>query len=449
MTLFKFPRRVSRKEVNSSSKALSSLPQDPKPYVVTGWMIVLFGVIGFLGWSAFAPLDKGVSVTGTVIVEGRTKTVHHLDGGQIEAILVNDGEPVTAGQLMIRMNDTRARSKVEGLRLQLDKNLALLARLKSESEGLEGIHFPEDLQGRDETREIMRSQKRLFETRKRILTGRLASFDELMAGYGSQLQGVKESKVSRELQRKALKEQLQGMYELESRGYVAKNRILEMERLHEQINGAISEDIGQIGQLQRQLQQMKLNKQSQKEEFLREVHDMLAETEVKVQDLTQQLHAAQYELANTRVVAPSSGTVVNLSVFTEGGFIDPGAHLLDIVPAQDQLQVEAQVPVNLIDKVHPGLPVTLMFSAFNQSVTPQVPAELEMVSADRLVDNQTGQPYYRVQAKVNNEGMAELKGQKLRPGMPVEVFIRLGERTLMSYLFKPMLDRTRTALVEK
>ena len=334
----------AKTSVMTPPKMASELPQNPRPYILAGWAIVLLGVVTFFVWSALVPLDKGVAVSGTVIVEGRTKTVHHLNGGQIETILVHDGQSVEAGQLLISMNDTQARASVESLKLQLDNANALLARLQAENAEADHIEFSESLKQRPQAADIVAAQTRLFETRRKLLNSRLSSMTELIAGYGSQLQGLKESKVSREIQRKALGEQLQGMYELEQKGYVARNNILETERLHEQINGAISQDIGNIGQLQRQLQELKLRKQYQQEEFMREVHDLLAETELKVLDLKQQLQAAEYQLENTRIIAPVSGTVVNLSVFTEGGFIDPGAHQLDIVPASKRLHVEAQGP---------------------------------------------------------------------------------------------------------
>ena len=147
--------------------------------------------------------------------------------------------------------------------------------------------------------------------------------------------------------------------------------------------------------------------------------------------------------------SPASGLVVGLSVFTNGGVIQPGTQLMDVVPADEPLMVEVKVPVHLIDKVYAGLPVEMMFTAFNQKTTPHIPGEVVTVAADRLVDEQTGDPYYRVEARVTPEGTEMLAAHDVRPGMPVDTLIKLGERSLLNYLFKPITDRLGTALVQE
>ena len=156
-----------------------------------------------------------------------------------------------------------------------------------------------------------------------------------------------------------------------------------------------------------------------------------------------------FELANVEVRAPVDGIVVGMNVFTEGGVIGPGFKLMDIVPSDDLLVITGQVPVHLIDKVHVDLPVDLIFSALNQKKTPNIPGTVTQVSADRLMDERTGLPYYNMKAKVTSEGIKQLSDQQIRAGMPVEIFIKTGERSLMSYLFKPILDRLHSSLGEE
>lgn len=240
-----------------------------------------------------------------------------------------------------------------------------------------------------------------------------------------------------------------GLRELARDGYIPRNRLLDSERVYAQVLGSISEDYGRIGQLQRQVQEMRLKIRQLAEEYQKEVRTQLAETRVRTQDLRNRLASAEFELANSQLRAPASGIVVGLDVFTEGGVIKPGQALMEIVPQGEPLLVEARVPVELADKVHAGLPVELMFSAFSQSTTPRVAGEVTLVSADRQVDERTDEPYYTLRAQVSEAGMAQLAGLQIRPGMPVEAFVRTGERSMLNYLFKPLLDRTHMAMVEE
>ena len=194
---------------------------------------------------------------------------------------------------------------------------------------------------------------------------------------------------------------------------------------------------------------MRLKIRQLAEEYQKEVRTQLADTRVRTEDLRNRLASAEFELANSQLRAPVAGIVVGLDVFTEGGVIKPGQALMEIVPQGEPLLVEARVPVELADKVHAGLPVELMFSAFSQSTTPRVAGEVTLVSADRQVDERTDEPYYTLRAQVSDAGMAQLAGLQIRPGMPVEAFVRTGERSMLNYLFKPLLDRTHMALVEE
>lgn len=179
------------------------------------------------------------------------------------------------------------------------------------------------------------------------------------------------------------------------------------------------------------------------------MRQQLADARLKVEELGSRLSAADFELAHTEVRAPAGGTVVGLDVFTEGGVIAPGQVLMEIVPQDAPLLVDARAPVELVDKLQPGLDVELLFVAFNQSRTPRVNGKVTLVSADRLLDEKTDQPYYRLRVQVDDDGLRQLQGQTIRPGMPVQAFVRTGERSLLNYLFKPLTDRTHMALVEE
>ena len=428
------------------------LQLDDTRYSRLGWLLMLGGFLGFLGWAALAPLDKGVAVSGKVMVSGHRKVVQHPSGGIVERIDVRDGDKVDAGQVLIRLKETPLLGQAQSLRSQFYGSLASEARLNAERDGAASVNFPVELTALATEPEVASNlvlQRQLFDSRRQALLLDQQGVDESIAGAEAQLRGVRESQTSKVLQRMALAEQLQGLRELAKEGYIPRNRLLDSERVYAQVLGSISEDYGRIGQLQRQVLEMRLKIRQLAEEYQKEVRTQLADTRVRTEDLRNRLASAEFELANSQLRAPVAGIVVGLDVFTEGGVIKPGQALMEIVPQGEPLLVEARVPVELADKVHPGLPVELMFSAFSQSTTPRVAGEVTLVSADRQVDERTDEPYYTLRAQVSDAGMAQLAGLQIRPGMPVEAFVRTGERSMLNYLFKPLLDRTHMALVEE
>lgn len=428
------------------------LQLDDRRYARLGWLLMLGGFLGFLGWAALAPLDKGVAVSGNVMVSGHRKVVQHPSGGIVARIDVREGDSVTAGQVLIRLKETPLRGQAQSLRSQFYASLASEARLNAEADGATHVSFPPELLAHQDEPEVapnLALQTQLFHSRRQALLLDQQGIGESIAGAEAQLRGVRDSQANKILQRTALTEQLEGLRELARDGYIPRNRLLDSERVYAQVLGSISEDYGRSGQLQRQVQEMRLKVRQLAEEYQKEVRTQLAETRVRTEDLRHRLASAEFELANSQLRAPASGIVVGLDVFTEGGVIKPGQALMEIVPQGEPLLVEARVPVELADKVHAGLPVELMFSAFSQSTTPRVAGEVTLVSADRQVDQRTDEPYYTLRAQVSEAGLKQLAGLQIRPGMPVEAFVRTGERSLLNYVFKPLLDRTHMALVEE
>ena len=440
-------------QLNAKAVGDSNVLQlDDTRYARLGWLLMLGGFLGFLGWAALAPLDKGVAVSGKVMVSGHRKVVQHPSGGIVERIDVRDGDKVVAGQVLIRLKETPLLGQAQSLRSQFYGSLASEARLNAERDGVASVSFPTELTALASEREVASNlalQRQLFDSRRQALLLDQQGIDESIAGAEAQLRGVRDSQASKVLQRTALTEQLLGLRELAREGYIPRNRLLDSERVYAQVLGSISEDYGRIGQLQRQVLEMRLKIRQLAEEYQKEVRTQLADTRVRTEDLRNRLASAEFELANSQLRAPVAGIVVGLDVFTEGGVIKPGQALMEIVPQGEPLLVEARVPVELADKVHAGLPVELMFSAFSQSTTPRVAGEVMLVSADRQVDERTDEPYYTLRAQVTEAGMAQLAGLQIRPGMPVEAFVRTGERSMLNYLFKPLLDRTHMALVEE
>ena len=324
-----------------------------------GMRVLIYGFFGFLLWAAFAPLDKGAPASGVVVSDGNRKVIQHPAGGIVDEILVRDGDRVTQGQLLIKINPTSALGQVNAM-----------------SESLYGL-------------EAQNTQLSLSITAKK-----------------------------RQLQ--ILSQQVSGLRSLDKEGYISKNKLLDFEREVLRAQDSLESDQGTFHK-----------------------------NEGQIAELRERLGILKFDLTNTEVKAPVNGTVVNLSVFTNGAVIPSGGKLLELVPQNDPLVVDAQVPTQLIDKVYPGLNVELMFTAFNQNKTPKLFGVVQTVSADRLVDEKNGLPYYKIRVEVNNESEKKLSKFNVRPGMPVEVFIKTGERTLLSYLFKPLFDRMHSALREE
>lgn len=425
---------------------------DTRHHVRLGWGIVLLGVLGFFAWASFAPLDKGVPLSGNVAVASSRKAIQHQAGGTVDEILVKDGDLVKAGQVLVKMNSIAATSAAEISRTQWYTAQATEARLLTERDGGKSIRFPKELEQLKSDSRVANNlmlQQQLFSARQTSLHNELGAIDENIAGMNAQLSGLKESMVSKKQQQQFLKEQLDGMRDLAREGYVARNRLLDLERTYAQINGGISEDIGNIGRVTRQIAEFGLRKSQRQQDYQKEVRAQLSDVQKEAESLQSRVQALDFELRNVLVKAPVDGTVVGLNVFTQGAVVPSGFKLMELVPRDDALIVEGLLPVNLVDKVHQGLKAELIFSAFNANTTPHIPGIVTQVSADRTVDERTGQAYYKVKAAVAPQGLRMLADLQIRPGMPVELLIKTGERTLMNYLLKPVFDRATTSMTEE
>lgn len=440
-------------EVISHDVTPLTVDTDAGVYSKTGWFILIACILGFILWAAFAPLDRGVPMSGTVVKEGNRKAVQHQSGGTVSEILVKDGDVVKAGQVLVRLNPTIATSQLDSTQAQYFTARAMEARLLAERDGARSIAFPpelEKLKDDPRVRAVVELQRQLFSARTMALQSELAAVDENIAGIKSQMRGLEESRESKKEQLTIIKEQRDNMRDLAKDGYVSRSRFLDVERTHSQLIGALAEDNGNIGRAQRQIGELNLRRVLRTQEVQKEVRGMLSDTQREAEALSARLDGMQYELNNTEVKAPVDGVVVASNVFTNGGVVGSGMKMMEIVPSGDPFVVEGQLPINLIDRVHRGLPVELVFSAFNSNKTPHIPGVLTQISADRTVDERTGQPYYKVRATVSPEGVKLIASKKLdiQPGMPVELVVKTGERTMMSYLLKPLFDRTKTALME-
>lgn len=421
-----------------------------------GWLLTLVGAGSFFLWASLAPLDQGIAVQGTVVVSGKRKAVQSLDSGVVSRILVTEGQAVKEGEPLFRLDQTQVEADVQSLRAQYRLAWASLARWQSERDNLSDVNFPAELiaavQGQDPDPRlamVLEGQRQLFSSRRQALAREQAGLQASIEGAGAQLAGMRRARSDLLAQADSLRQQLSNLQPLAQNGFIPRNRLLEYERQLSQVQQEMAQNAGETGRIEQGIVESRLRLQQQREEYQKEVRTQWADAQVKTLTLEQQLASAGFSLQHSEILAPADGIAVNLGVHTEGAVVRAGQTLLEVVPQDTRLEVEGRLPVNLIDKVGSHLPVDILFTAFNQNSTPRVTGEVSLISADQLEDEKTGQPYYVLRTSVSDAVMEKLNGLVIKPGMPAEMFVRTGERSLLNYLFKPLLDRAGSALTEE
>ncbi|MGL6242339.1 HlyD family type I secretion periplasmic adaptor subunit [Pseudomonas sp.] len=418
-----------------------------------GIWLVLAGFGGFLLWSWLAPLDAGVVATGTVKVTSNRKAVQHLSGGTVEAILVREGDAVKKGQELVRLDSLRAVAEQGAVSAQYIVSKTVENRLEAERDGHDVVNYdPELLKhfGNDHRLvAAMDLQQRLLDTRRAGLAGEISILQENLAASAVQLKGLQQVYGARASQINFLSQELQGTRMLAAEGYVPRNRLLELERSNADLSAGQAENLNNIARIRSQATEIKLRILQRQHDYQKEVESQLTDTAKENTTLADRLRALDYEVTHTVIRSPIDGMVQSLSIATIGGIIQPGFKIMEIVPDNEPLQVDAMIPVQAIDKMVPGLAVDIAFPAFNHARTPNIPGRVKTVSADRLLDEESKQPYYLAQVEVTPEGMSLLGSNHIRPGMPASVTIKTGERNLMSYLLKPMLERVDSSFKEQ
>ncbi|MCY1488176.1 Type I secretion system membrane fusion protein PrsE [compost metagenome] len=444
---------VERKETLFPSTQQVVVDMDTRKPARWGIWLVVAGFGGFLLWSWLAPLDAGVVANGTVKVSSNRKTIQHLTGGTVEAILVREGDRVRKDQELIRLDATRAIAERGVVRAQYIVSKTVENRLEAERDGRDEVVFDADMlerfQGDRRLDEAIELQRRLFHTRRAGLAGELSILEETQDAAEIQVKGLQQVYAARATQAKFLQEQLSGTRTLAAEGYIPRNRMLELERSAAELNAGQAENINNIARVRSQVTELELRILQRRHDYFKEVESQLTEVQKESGSLADRLRSLDYEVRHTSIRSPIDGMVQGLSIATIGGVIQAGAKIMDIVPDNEPLQVDANIPVQAIDKMIPGLPVDISFPAFNHAQTPNIPGRVLTVSADRLIDEQSKQPYYLAQIEVTPEGMDKLGANRIRPGMPASVTIKTGERNLLSYLLKPLLDRVDSSFKEQ
>jgi protease secretion system membrane fusion protein len=425
--------------------------RDARFFSRLGWILTIAGAGSFFLWASLAPLDQGIPVQGTVMVSGKRKAVQTLSPGVVSRILVREGESVKQGQPLFRLDHTQNQADVHSLQAQYRMAWASVARWQSERDNLPGVVFPAELSINPDPALalVLEGQRQLFSSRREAFAREQAGIRANIEGASAQLSGMRRARTDLTAQAQSLREQLANLQPLADNGHIPRNRLLEYQRQLSQVQQNMAQNTGESGRIEQGILESRLKLQQDAEEYQKEVRSQLAELQLKALTLEQQLTSAGFDLQHSEINAPADGIAVNLGVHTEGAVVRAGDTLLEIVPQGDRLEVEGHLPVHLIDKVGPHLPVDILFTAFNQNRTPRVPGEVSLISADQMLDEKTGAPYYVLRTSVSDQALEKLEGLVIKPGMPAEMFVRTGERSLLNYLFKPLLDRANSALTEE
>jgi protease secretion system membrane fusion protein len=414
------------------------------------WLLVL-GFCGFIGWAVTAPIDEGVPATAVVAVDIKRQTVQHLTGGIVREILVREAQLVKAGDVVMRLDPTAVKAAHEASRQQYFSLRAQESRLEAERTGAPQITFHRDLMATQNdplASEYMSVQRQLFATRRAALQGEQSILEQTQRAAQEALRGLTAQLEGKESQLKIVREQLVGTRELAKEGYLPRNRLFEEERLAAELTAAVGELTANIARTRQSLVEIELRIAQLKREFLRDVETQLAETRREADVAAERWRTTREELARTEIRSPADGHVVGLAAHTVGGVIAPGARIMDVIPMGVALTLEARVEPHLIDRVRADLPADIRFSVFPDDPTLVAAGRVLSVSADLVIENPNTPPYYLARVAVTPEGMKALSGRQLQPGMPAEVIIKTGERTLLQYLIAPMIRRLATSFRE-
>lgn len=419
-----------------------AVPTDEMPVVRTGMALIgaAFGAV--ILWSVFAPIAKGVVAPGIVAADSNRKTIAHLEGGIVAEILVRDGTVVKAGDTLIRLDGVTSQAQRDVLYGQFLTAKAQEARFSAERDGMKSVAFPVELQGAGDNGRnsfIRATEEEVFKSRREALTGQLAIYEQRIKQLDEQSKGLAAQVAANTQQITLIDGELEGLQQLFEKGYASKTRLLELQRRRAELDGdrgnyeaEIARSKVAVGEARLQILQVRRN-------FEEDVAKGLSEAQARVFDLQDRLTSATDVLQRRDVKAPTDGIVVNSHVHTVGGVVRPGDPLMELVPVNDDLLIEAMVSPLDIDVANVGMEAEVRFSALSTRHIPILTGTVETVAADATT-NQQGGRYYIARVRVPKDQLTLLGGQKLVSGMPAEVLIKAGERSIVEYLMRPLTD---------
>ncbi|WP_095199278.1 HlyD family type I secretion periplasmic adaptor subunit [Mesorhizobium carmichaelinearum] len=417
----------------------------------TGFAILFlfFGVAG--GWAALAPLDSAAVAPGVVKVAGDRKLIQHLEGGIIAELNAANGDIVKAGKILVRLDDTQAKAQLDLIQNRIATREALAARLRAERDGKAEIAFDPALLANPATaaKDAVAAQRDVFAAKHHNLKDEREILSQRRQQTQEEITGLEQLIVTKDTQIKAIEAETKDLDSLLKKGLTTRERNLLLRRQQQEIEGERATNTAAIARARSAMAEIDMQILNLDTVRLNEAVEDLSKVEAELFDLGQQERAAKDVLARTNVAAPVDGIVMDLKVHTAGGVVKPGETLMTVVPLEQQLVVEAMVKPEDVETIAPGQPVRVSFPAFARYNLPPLDGVVEIVSADRMVEERSGAPYFAATVLIDRNELAKLEGRKLLPGMSSEAMIRTGARTVLSYLAEPITQNFRRAMREK
>jgi membrane fusion protein, type I secretion system len=421
-------------------------------HVVVGSVVVAILAVGLGGWASTAEIAGALIAPGFVVVDSNVKKVQHPTGGVVGEVRVRDGDRVKAGDTLVRLDETVTRANLAIVHKGLIELYARKARLAAERDGTETVGTPKELAdktGDADVREALGSERKLFELRRTARLGQKQQLRQRIAQLQEEIRGLEAQQAAKTKETELIEQELVGMRELWKKNLIPIDKLTALERETARLQGERGQLIASAAQAKGKIAETELQILQVDQDLSSDVAKELRETDGKIGEYVERKVAAEDQLKRTDIRAPQDGVVFQSTANTVGGVVTAGDPIMLIVPETDTLLVEAKVDPKDIDKVQFGQPVLLRFSAFDIRTTPEINGTVARVAADTSADQRTGQTYYVVRIAMTPDEIGRLGNVRLTPGMPVEAFIQTGQRTMLSYLIKPLHDQFMRAFRER
>lgn len=417
-----------------------------------GYVVIAITFVGLLGWAAFAQLDSAVIANGVVSAEGNRKTIQHLEGGILRKILVREGDRVKAGQLLFELDPTQANAAAGITRNQYVALKAMEARLLAERDQRAVISFPADLLGQRTDPMVSRAiddEQAQFSERRQTLQGQVDLMNAQRDQYKSEIEGIDRQTQGLKDQLGFIQDELSDLRKIYDKGLVPRPRLLALEREQASLSGSIGRLTADRSKAVQGMSETQLKIRQIKQTFFEEVSQSISETRVRLAEVTEKEVVASDAQRRINVTSPVSGTAQNLRFFTEGAVVRPAEPLVDVAPDDEGFVIQAHFQPTDVDNVHAGMVTEVRLPAFHSREIPILNGKIESLSRDRLTDPEGKTAYFLAIVRVDVKQLPKNLRPKITAGMPAQVIVPTGERTVLQYLFSPLRDTLRTTMREE
>ncbi|OSQ29854.1 HlyD family type I secretion periplasmic adaptor subunit [Thalassospira sp. MCCC 1A03138] len=455
--------------INVDNRGEVMIPEDPQPAwyqvldeertasrqslrkpIMAGIIVIAVGFGGFFSWAFTAELDSAAVASGSIIVDSRKKVVNHFEGGILKKLLVEEGDRVKAGQTLMLLDGTRSESELGQLRGERYGLIAKLARLRAEQSGRGEIDFPQQILNaeQDYVADILLDEKRLFGKRNEVYDAKRNAQAKQIEQFDAEARALESQINARTRQEKLVAEQLKGIRQLAEKGFATRTQLVEIENNWSDLVGDMGEFKAQKAAAEQQKAEAEINLASIEMEWQSDIATEIQEAQLALNDVTQRIRASEDVLNRREVKAPQDGIVANIQIRTPGGVISPAEPIMDIIPENEPLLIEAMINRQDIDSVHVGSKAQIKLTAYSQRRLAPLDGEVRYVAADQTVDEKRDSSYYIVRAAINPDALAKRDDIEIRPGMPADILILKSPRRAIDYLIDPITESMSRAFRE-